>query len=238
MSRILLLGGTHEARGLATAFAARGLPFVVSLAGRTKADYPGEVRIGGFGGAEGLAAYLRAERISLVLDATHPFAAEISPNAARAASVAGIPYLRLERPPWPTAGAIEVPSLEAAAGALAPGTTAFLAVGAGSLAPFLARRDVRLVVRAVEPPALGDRTDVVVIRARGPFTPEGEQALWNAHGIETLVTKNSGGAATDAKLEVARQRGTRIVMIARPAGQPRPDAASVEEMLTLLERRL
>lgn len=237
MRRILLLGGTQEARGLAAALAERGLPVLVSLAGRTSAAaYRGETRVGGFGGEAALAGFLEAEGIGLVVDATHPFAGVISPAAARAAASAGVRYLRLERPPWSlAAGDTEVPSLEAAAAALPAGALVFLTVGSGSIAPFLARRDVRFLLRTVEPPDLMGRTDIAVINARGPFTEADERALWDAHPFDVLVTKNAGGGATAAKLAVARERGTRVVLVARPAGQPPADATDVAAMLALME---
>ena len=152
-----------------------------------------------------------------------------------------MPYYRLERPPWrPAAGDDwqEVASLEEAAARLHPDSTVFLAVGARSLPPFLGRTDVRLVLRAIEPPDVGTRGDIVVVRARGPFTARMERALWDTHDFDTLVTKNSGGLATEAKLRVARERHTPVLMVARPAGQPEADAATAGEMMALLRPHL
>lgn len=240
MTRILLLGGTQEARALAAELTAAGLDVLVSLAGRASAAaYPGETRTGGFGGEHALADFLRRGRFALLIDATHPFAATISPAAARAAYAAGLPYLRLERPPWhPEAGDVEVPTLKAAAAALKPGSRTFLTVGSGSLAPFLERRDVAFVVRTVEAPDLMGRADIKVLRARGPFALADERALWDTHRFDTLVTKNAGGAATEAKLLVARERETAIVFVARPDGQPPADAVDVAGMMALVRRSL
>lgn len=231
----MILGGTEEAKALAARLVAAGHPVIVSLAGRAAADYPGTVRIGGFGGADGLAAVLRAERITHLLDATHPFAAAISPGAVRAAAMAGIPYLRLERPPWgaePGDDFVMVKDAEAASAAVPEGARVFLTLGLRGLSPFLARRDLELVVRAIAAPDLEGRADVTVLRARGPFALADERALWAEHGFDALVTKNSGGS--DAKLVAARENGALVVMIERPAGQPPADATTVDEMLARL----
>ena len=241
MTKVLVLGGTEEARALAAALEAAGVPFEVSLAGVTAAPEAGAARSGGFGGVDGLAAVLREEGFGLLVDATHPFAATISPNARQAARKVGVPYHRLERPPWrPAAGDDwqDVASLEEAAARLVPGSTVFLAVGARSLPPFLKRNDVRLVLRAIEPPDVGTRDDIVIVRARGPFTARMERALWDEHGFDMLVTKNSGGHSTEAKLRVARERRTPVLMVARPDGQPAPDAATAGEMMVLLRPHL
>jgi len=241
MARVLLLGGTQEAQELAASLHAAGVPFLVSLAGRAPAQYAGPVRTGGFGGAEGLAAAIREGRFTTVVDATHPFAATISPAAVRAAHAAGVSYHRLERPPWrPCAGDTWtfVASLGEAAARLSPGARVFLAVGAGGLAPFLYRRDVSFLVRAIAGPDTGGRDDVVVVRARGPFDVSGERALWDAHRFTALVTKNAGGAASAAKLAVARERRTPVLMVRRPAGQPPADACSADAMMALLRTHL
>lgn len=236
-TRILLLGGTTEAQDLAAALKRAELPFVVSLAGRARAHYPGPTRIGGFGGVDGIAVTLRAERFSHLVDATHPFAAEISPAAARAAADVGARYLRLERPPWragPLDWFVDVASAGEAAAALPAGARAFLTLGSRNLAPFLARRDLRLVVRAITRPDLGGRDDVTVIEARGPFALDAERALWDAHRFDALVTKNAGGAASEAKLVAARERGIPVIMIARPAGQPPADAGTADALMAQL----
>ena len=239
--KILLLGGTEEARELAEALDEAGADFVVSLAGRTAATYPGNMRVGGFGGVEGLAETIRADAFEVVVDATHPFAANMSVNAKAAAKRAKVPYYRLERRPWRRAASdrwIDVDSLEDAAERLDSGSTVFLAVGAGGLAPFLPRRDLNLVVRAIEEPDLGNRRDIVVIQQRGPFDIEDERALWDKYAFDALVTKNSGGEAAGAKLVVARERRTLVYMVRRPRRQPWPSAHDAERMMRKLRRFL
>jgi precorrin-6A/cobalt-precorrin-6A reductase len=241
VGRILLLGGTEEARELAEKLDERGADFVVSLAGRTAADYPGTVRSGGFGGEDALADYIRDEGFTAVVDATHPFAGAISPAAKRAARAARVRYLRLERPPWRRAMGdrwVEVQSLEEAAEALDNGARVFLPIGGTSLRPFLARRDLNLVVRAIEPPDLGNRSDVVVIRDRGPFDIEGERELFAKYDFDAMVTKNAGGEATAAKLVAARERRVKVIMVQRPRGQPRRNATTADRMMRKLSRHL
>jgi precorrin-6A/cobalt-precorrin-6A reductase len=236
-AKVLLLGGTEEARDLAEAIVAKGADLVTSLAGRTNADYAGRMRIGGFGGEEGLVEALAEGHYTVLVDASHPFAATISPAAKRAAKRAKIPYLRLERMPWRRAAGdrwIEVASLEEAAERIDSGATVFLAVGAGGIAPFLPRRDLKLVARTIEPPDLGTRHDVVVIEGRGPFDIESERALWDRYRFDALVTKNSGGDGASAKLVVARERKTLVYMVRRPRGQPFPQARTVERMMRRL----
>ena len=241
MSKILLLGGTEEAREVAERLEAEGADFVTSLAGRTEAEYAGPMRIGGFGGEPGLTETLRKEGYSVLVDATHPFASDISPAAKRAARAARIPYIRLERMPWRRAYGdrwITVADLEEAAEAIDAGSTVFLTVGASGIGPFLLRRDLKLVVRCIEEPDLGARTDVVVIRDRGPFSVEDERALFDQYGFEALVTKNSGGEATSAKLIVARERRTLVYMVRRPRGQPSPSARTVDKLMRRVRRHL
>lgn len=241
MTRILLLGGTEEAREIAEGLADAGADFVTSLAGRTEAHYPGTVRIGGFGGIEGMAEALKGDHVEVVVDATHPFAAEISPKARRAARMAGARYLRVERQRWRRSGRdrwISVNSLEEAASLIDSGATVFLAVGAGGVAPFLDRRDLTLVVRSIEEPDLGNRHDIVVIRDRGPFTIESERALFEEWGFDAVVMKNSGGSGAAAKLVVARERGTLVYMVRRPQGQPWPTVRTPDAALKRLRRYL
>jgi precorrin-6A/cobalt-precorrin-6A reductase len=241
VSRILVLGGTDEARELAERLDEAGADFIVSLAGRAPADYPGKVRVGGFGGEDALADYIREEEIGVLVDATHPFAGEISPAAKRAARAARARYYRLERPPWRRATGdrwVDVDSLEEAAESLDNGARVFLAVGAGGLKPFLARRDLVIVARTIEPPDLGTRSDVVVIRDRGPFDLDSERALFARFDFDAMVTKNSGGEATAAKLLAARERRIRVYMVRRPRGQPRANAKNVDQMMRKLRRHL
>jgi precorrin-6A/cobalt-precorrin-6A reductase len=231
--RILILGGTAEARGLAQRLAARSdLAVTLSLAGRTAtpAAQPVPVRIGGFGGAGGLASYLSAERIDALVDATHPYAAIISANAARAAQTAGVPLLALRRPPWtPVAGDrwIGVADIPAAVAALGDAPRrVFVALGRKELAPFAAVPQHHYLVRSVDPvdPPL-PVPHASYVTARGPFAEADERALLAAHGIEVVVAKNSGGSATYGKIAAARGLGLPVVMPSRP---PLPAVTAVE----------
>ncbi|MEM9223799.1 MAG: precorrin-6A/cobalt-precorrin-6A reductase [Pseudomonadota bacterium] len=239
MPNILVLGGTGEARALCDRLTERGTPYVVSLAGGTDAHYPGKVRVGGFGGVEGIKHAIAADGYSVIVDATHPFAQVISVNARAAARAMGIRYFRLERRPWRRASAdrwVDVRSMDEAAERIASGSVVFLAVGVGGLAPFLPRLDLKLVIRAIAPPDVGDHPDVTVVSDRGPFVVDDERDLWDRFEFDSLVTKNSGGEATAAKLLVARERRTLVYMVRRPEGQPRPNAENVDQMMAKLRR--
>ena len=242
--RILILGGTAEARDLASRLVAdERFEIISSLAGRTRDPImpKGFVRIGGFGGAGGLKSYLEEEDIDLVADATHPFAATMSGNAAAACTAATIPYLRLERPAWepqPGDAWTSVPDVEAAARALPEGAITLVTIGRQEIAPFLKRGDVQLVLRMIEPPEVALPPSSILIAARPPFTLEEERETLEAHGITVLVTKNSGGDATVAKLTAARELGIPVIMIERP---PKPDAGTapnIERMAELISSAL
>ena len=222
--RVLILGGTTEARALAGLLP--HLTVITSLAGRTSTPLrpAGEVRIGGFGGADGLAAYLRDQRIDVLVDATHPFAARMSHHAAAAAASTGVPLLVLRRPGWTATAGDDwhrVPDLPRAA-ALLPhlGRRVFLTTGRQGIAAF-AEVDAWFLARSVEPPAAPMPRRLEVLLDRGPFTPDGERRLLAEHRIDVLVTKDSGGP--DAKLVAARERGIPVVMVDRP---PVPPAAA------------
>ncbi|CAM5513408.1 Precorrin-6A reductase OS=Streptomyces fumanus OX=67302 GN=GCM10018772_38720 PE=4 SV=1 [Streptomyces fumanus] len=197
-----------------------------SLAGRVTAPRrpPGEVREGGFGGAAGLAAWLAAHAVDVLVDATHPFAARISFHAARAAASARVPLLALRRPGWvPVEGDHwhEAGSLDRAAELLpALGRRVFLTTGRTGLAAFAGRRDAWFLVRSVEPPDPPHPPHLEVLLDRGPFTLDGERALLRRHRIDVLVTKDSGGAATAPKLTAAREAGLPVIVVRRP---PVPD---------------
>ena len=241
--RLLLLGGTREAVELARALA--GNPRVettYSLAGRTRrpASVPVPVRTGGFGGPDGLAAYLRGERIDLVVDATHPYAAKMSAHAARACGSESVPRLVLHRPPWtrgPGDRWVEASDTAAAARALpALGRRALLTIGSQGLAPFLAVEGIEFVVRAVEPPAPAlDPGRFEVLLARGPFDLDSERGLLESRAIDVVVSKNSGGTAAHAKLEAARALRLPVVMIARPAPPPGERVESVAAATAWIE---
>jgi precorrin-6A/cobalt-precorrin-6A reductase len=184
---------------------------------------PLPTRIGGFGGVEGLADYLCAEGIGAVIDATHPFADQISANAAAACTRVGLPLRVLTRQAWmagPGDRWIGVPDMDGAAQALRDlGDTVFLTIGRQEVAAFEAMPDKRYLIRAVDPPEpMPALPRMSLILDRGPFTVEGELALMRGERIEVVVSKNSGGRATDAKLQAARELGLPVVMVERPAG--------------------
>jgi precorrin-6A/cobalt-precorrin-6A reductase len=233
VTRVLLLGGTGEARALAALLAGRAsIELTSSLAGRVRdpALPVGAVHIGGFGGVDGLGEYLLSTSTDLVIDATHPFAAGISANAAAAASRLGVPLLVLQRPGWiegPDDVWHRVRSVEAAATMLdylsPPGSTVLLTHGRRELAPF-AGDDLRhYLIRAVDPPEGELPPNHSVLLSRGPYTLNGERELMLSEGVGTLVTKDSGGSMTEAKLIAARELGVDVVMIDRP---PLPEPSS------------
>ncbi|MGW4028816.1 cobalt-precorrin-6A reductase [Streptomyces sp. NPDC004838] len=241
-AHLLVLGGTAEARRLADRLASRtDLRITTSLAGRVARPRlpPGQVRIGGFGGADGLARWLREHRVAAVVDATHPFAATISANAARATASLGIPLCALRRPGW-TAGPgdrwHDARTLADAADLLPTlGTRPFLTTGRLGLAAFAHLDGPRFLVRSVEPcePPLPPHTETIL--DRGPFTVEGERELLRTHRIDVLVTKDSGGPATAAKLVAAREARLPVVVVRRPpAPEGVPTAEDVPGVLALL----
>ena len=242
LPHLLILGGTSEAAALAAAalerFGAR-LAVTTSLAGRT--EYPaaiaGDVRIGGFGGSDGLARYLAAARIAVVIDATHPFAAQISAQAAVACAAAGVPRLLLLRPPWkrhPLDRWIEVEDLAGAARALGQlGRRVWLTVGRRELEAFAGLTQHHFLVRLIDPPAAPlPLAACEVLLGRGPFNAAGEGRILDRYAIETLVAKASGGGATEAKLVAARQRDLPVVMVRRP---PPPAGQRVDSVAAALD---
>ncbi|AFY36110.1 cobalt-precorrin-6A reductase [Calothrix sp. PCC 7507] len=240
--RVLILGGTGDAAELAARVAAiEGVEAITSLAGRTREpSIPlGDFRIGGFGGVAGLANYLRQMRIDLLIDATHPFATQISCNAVDAASEVGVPRLMLIRRPWQKVSGdrwIEVDTVEAAAKALPlQAQRVFLTVGRQELGTFANLKDIWFLMRiidlptpdAVMPPGL-------ILCDRGPFALHHEREIIIHHKIDTIVSKNSGGDATYAKIIVARELGLQVVMVNRPAKPPGEQVMDVEEALAWL----
>jgi precorrin-6A/cobalt-precorrin-6A reductase len=223
--RILILGGTGEARDLAAKLVAARIDVLSSLAGRVREPRlpDGPVRIGGFGGAEGLTAFLRAEDITAVVDATHPFAGTITAHAAQAAAQVGVPLLVLRRPQWEADPSWDVVSDIAAAASSVrawPGESVFLTTGRRDLAVFAADDRHRFLVRTVDPPDGPVPSRMTLVLDRGPYTVEGESALMREHGTGLLVTKNSGGPMTAAKLKAARDLGVQVLMVARPPLPP------------------
>jgi precorrin-6A/cobalt-precorrin-6A reductase len=238
--RILILGGTAEARALAGRLVEMGHEVVTSLAGRTQAPKlpHGNVRVGGFGGIAGLEAYLRAAHIERIVDATHPYAGTISANATAAAQASGIPLVRLMRAAWEPAPGDDwtiVESFSEAADVLPSGARVLVTTGHTELARLLERDDCRLVVRLIERPSEPLPGHARLLLARPPHRLDGELALMRNEAITHLVTKNSGGEQTRAKLEAARQLGVKVVMIARPAYGPAREVANVEDAIAALE---
>ncbi|MFD9394204.1 cobalt-precorrin-6A reductase [Streptomyces sp. NPDC060000] len=224
---VLILGGTSEARRLAELLAADarpGLRVTNSLAGRVAAPRmpPGEVRVGGFGGSDGLAAWLGGHEVDALIDATHPFAGTMSLHAAKAAASARVPLLALRRPGWtPVAGDSwhEAGSLAEAAELLPSlGRRVFLTTGRMGLAAFTALDDLWFLVRSVDAPGVPAPSRTEVLLDRGPFTLDGERELLRRHRIDVVVTKDSGGAATAPKLTAAREAGLPVVVVRRPPG--------------------
>ena len=241
--RILVLGGTTEARRLADRLSGRlDLDVIVSLAGRTRdmVEHSVPVRIGGFGGAEGLAAYLLDWQIDALIDATHPFADRMSRNAVRAANDTGVALLSLRRAPWtrmPGDRWLPVADVEDAVRALgAAPRRVFLALGRQEIDAFAAAPQHFYLVRSVDPvdPPL-PVPDAAYVVARGPFSEIADRALLEAHRIDVVVSRNSGGEAAYGKIAAARALAIDVVMIARP---PLPETASVgtiEEVLAWLD---
>ncbi|MGO4525098.1 cobalt-precorrin-6A reductase [Microvirga sp. 2MCAF35] len=242
--RILILGGTTEASALAARLAGRSdVSPLLSMAGRTSDPRPMPIptRIGGFGGVAGLAAFLRKESIEAVIDATHPFAAVMSRNAAEACALDQVPLLALRRPAW-TAQAgdrwIDVPSMQAAVQALGESPRrVFLTVGRLELAPFAAAPQHTYLVRTIEP--IGDAlpvAGVIAVQDRAPFHEDAERVLMERERVDVVVTKNSGGSATYPKIAAARSLGLSVVMVARPdKPQGVDEVASADAALDWLE---
>ncbi|MFF5183136.1 cobalt-precorrin-6A reductase [Streptomyces sp. NPDC000345] len=220
---VLILGGTTEARRLAELL--HGMPGVAvttSLAGRVASPRlpPGEVRVGGFGGPEGLTAWLRAHPVDVLVDATHPFAGTMSFHAAAAAAATGVPLLALRRPGWvPVEGDDwhEAGSPEEAAALLpALGRRVFLTTGRMGLAAFAGLDDLWFLVRSVDAPEGPRPARMETLLERGPFSLDGEREVLRRHRVDVVVTKDSGGAATAPKLTAAREAGLPVVVIRRP----------------------
>ena len=224
MIRLLILGGTSEGSALARALAGRtDISPLLSLAGRTEHPVvpPIAHRIGGFGGLDGLGDFIAQEGVVAVVDATHPFAARISAHAVAACARAGIPLATFTRPPWqPKAGDrwIAASDIDAAAAKLGSAPQrVFLTTGRLDLARFKRAPQHHYLIRTIDPPTPADLPpDHTLLLARGPFTVADEEAMLRAHAIDVLVTKNSGAAASAAKLVAARQRTVSVIMVDRP----------------------
>ena len=235
---ILVLGGTTEATALCREMAARGLTGMISFAGRVERPVrqPLPQRVGGFGGAQGLADFLAAQAFTHVVDATHPFASQMSRNAVEGCAQAGVPLIALTRAPWTPEPGDQwqaVPDIPAAVRALdRPACRVMLAIGRMHLNAFAPHPQHRYLLRLVDapktPPPFPHATVVV---DRGPFSTEGDLALMRSHGIDLVVSKNSGGTGARAKLLAARELGLPVIMIDRPDLPPRQEAHDIETVL-------
>lgn len=237
----LILGGAAEGAALARAMAEAGMQGTISLAGATARPKPLALptRIGGFGGAAGLAEYIRAEGVTHVIDATHPFAAQMSRNAAEACAATQTPLIALTRPAWtPQPGDTwtRVPDIAGAVAALdRPRARVFLAVGRMHLADFAARPQHRYLLRLVDPPkAPLPLPDAHAVIARGPFDAEADRTLLAAERIDLLVSKNSGGTGAYAKIAAANALGLEVIMIDRPQAPDRPETDAIADILRWL----
>lgn len=244
--KILILGGTTEARQLAGKLATRtDLAVTLSLAGRTAepVTLPVPARRGGFGGVEGLARYLHEGRIDLLIDATHPYAANISRNAVAAASMASVSILALRRPAWEPAEGDRWTMVDDSAGAVAAlgqrPRRVFLALGRQEIIDFEAAPQHAYVIRSVDPvePPLNVPAAIYIL-ARGPFREEEERELLVSRRIDVIVAKNSGGTATYGKIAAARDLGIEVILLRRPALPQAPVAGSVAELLESIDHWL
>ncbi|WP_315789319.1 cobalt-precorrin-6A reductase [Fischerella sp. JS2] len=246
MKRLLILGGTGDATELASkASMIKQIEVITSLAGRTRNPLVPTrmVRFGGFGGEAGLVAYLRDAKIDLLIDATHPFAAQISWNAATAAASCNIPYLMFIRPAWKRVSGdewIEVDSVEVAASVLPEfAKRVFLTIGRQQLAAFASLDSIWFLMRLIDPPAPDALVPSgMILCDRGPFALENERRLLIKHQIDTLVSKNSGGDATYAKIIAARELGVKVVMVKRPPTPPGEKVSDVESTMQWLINQL
>ncbi|MAY48170.1 MAG: cobalt-precorrin-6A reductase [Rhodobacteraceae bacterium] len=235
---LLILGGTSDATALVHAVAASGLAATLSLAGRVAHPVPSPIpqRTGGFGGPEGLAAYLRDHQITHLIDATHPCAARMSRNAIAASELTGVPLIALPRPPWraePRDHWIHVHDMAAAAQALSgPAQRVFLAIGRQQIDVFATQPQHHYVLRLVDPPSAPlPLPDAQAIIARGPFAEADDLKLLRDHAIDCVVSKNSGGSGAYAKIAAARHLGLPVIMIDRPELPKRLECGLVEDVL-------
>jgi precorrin-6A/cobalt-precorrin-6A reductase len=240
---VLILGGTRDARELAALLIDGGFEVTSSLAGFTaEPELPrGKVRSGGFGGAAGLQRFLVTEGIDILIDATHPFAAQMSRHGVEAAAMAGIPLLRLERPPWrPDAGDnwLAAYNMDEACQLLPAGARVLLTTGRKHIEPFVRRVDLSGVIRAIEPPATALRGNWMLRLARPPFSLADEKELMAREGITHIVAKNAGGSDMRAKLNAARELALPVIMVERPRKPTAEIYATAQEICKALGRRL
>jgi precorrin-6A/cobalt-precorrin-6A reductase len=237
--RILILGGTGEARELAARLVALDHKVTTSLAGRTTSpNLPkGELRVGKFGGIPGLVGYLKMMGFDRLVDATHPYAGLISINAVAAAQQTGIPLVRFMRPAWVEPEAAHwrhFADISAAADALPSGATALITTGHDELDTLLERNDCRLLVRLIEAPDEPLPRHARLLLGRPPYALDTERALFAREGITHLVTKNSGGPQTEAKLEAAGLAGAEVIMVDRPVYGPATEVGSIDEAIAAI----
>jgi precorrin-6A/cobalt-precorrin-6A reductase len=246
MTRILILGGTTEARLLAERLAGRaGLDVTLSLAGRTVAParQPVPVRSGGFGGAAGLADYLQREHVDVLIDATHPYAGGISANAWAAAQMSSVRFVAVHRPPWIAVAGDRWTEVENVRGAVrALGATprrVLVALGRNEIAPLVEAPQHFYLIRSVDPvdPPLR-LPHAAYVTGRGPFVEADEIALMRTHRIEVVIAKNSGGGATYGKIAAARALGIEVIMLRRPPVPDAPSVATVDEAIAWLDHAL
>lgn len=237
----LILGGTTEATALCKALSEAGQSGTISLAGRVArpARHPLPQRIGGFGGVEGLIQYISDNAITHLIDATHPFATQMSSNAVQACQAVNIPLIALTRAPWQVEQGdnwINVPDIPAAVAALdIPHERIMLAVGRMHLSQFAPNPQHFYLLRLVDAPSVPlSFPDHVAVIDRGPFTAEDDLALMRTHSISRVVSKNSGGNGARSKLLAARRLNIPVVMIDRPNLPPRKEAVDVAEVLAWL----
>lgn len=247
MTRLLILGGTGEAAALARKVQRRfgdRIEVISSLAGRTRrpSALPGRVRTGGFGGADGLGQYLREMRIDLIVDATHPFATQISANARAACEATGTPRIMLQRPPWTIEAGDDwitvADAWEAARRIPEFGCRAFLALGSGDVSAFAGLAGVFLLLRVAEEPEAPPLPGAEWIVGRGPFREVDELRLLGNWRIDVVVSRNSGGAATHAKITAAQKLAIPVIMIRRPAPEPGPCLSGIEETVEWIADQL
>ncbi|MDR6430683.1 cobalt-precorrin-6A reductase [Brucella pseudogrignonensis] len=235
VSKILILGGTAEAAKLASAFVPLPVESITSLAGRTAnpTSISGKIRTGGFGGADGLATYLAHEKIDLLIDATHPYATRISQNAVQASEITNIPLLRLERPAWEKENGdnwIDVVSEAQAANLIPACERVLLALGRQHIAPFAERNDVHFFMRMIDPPEVSLPHDCEIVLAK-PGNYDAEKQFLSGRKIGLIVSRNSGGSISYAKIKAARDLGIPVMMISRPQVSAKTIVATVDEAI-------
>jgi len=238
--KILILGGTGEARILADKLVKMGHDVTTSLAGRTAAPLlpAGQVHIGGFGGTQGLVDYLKRHEFERLVDATHPYSVVMASHAVDAAKATGLRCVRLVRPPWVEpqyAFWNHVPSFEAAVSAIPSGARVMLTIGHRGLEMFLARTDCSFVVRTIEEPEKPLPAHASLLISRPPFFLGAETELLRSENVSHLVTKNSGGVQTEAKLQAAQVLRVSVIMVARPALPPAHDVPTIGRAIAALQ---